>query len=110
MNTPAFGLPEHALETVRDILASFPEVETALIYGSRAMGTQRPGSDIDLTLLGADLGEQQLSEISTRLDESDIPYLVDLSLHKDIDNAGLLAHIARVGQVFYVRSPKLVRD
>ena len=103
MSTLRFGLTDKVLRTVRDILVSCPEVETALIYGSRAMGTQHVGSDIDLTLLGPALNERHLSAISTQLDESDIPYLVDLSLHKDIDNPGLLAHIERVGRVFYAK-------
>lgn len=104
MSAPDFGLPEHTLQTVRSILAACPEVETALLYGSRAMGTYRPGSDIDLTLIGPGLGVRQLSDIASQLEESDIPYLVDLSLHRDIDNPGLLEHIARVGVVFYSRA------
>lgn len=101
---PAFGLPDSTLHTVRDILAACPAVEKAVIYGSRAMGTQRPGSDIDLTLLGDGMDAQDLSDIAGRLEASDIPYMVDLSLLRLIDNPKLLDHIARVGQVFFTRS------
>jgi predicted nucleotidyltransferase len=45
-----FGLPHTTTHTIRQILAGVPAVETAIIYGSRAKGTHRPGSDIDLTL------------------------------------------------------------
>lgn len=99
----AFGLPDRALETIRGILAEYPEIEVATIYGSRAMATHRPGSDINLTLIGASLTDQHLSEIAGRLEESDIPYLVDLSLRKCIQNPSLLEHIDRVGAVFYAR-------
>lgn len=99
----AFGLPDQTLATIRGILAEYPEVEVATIYGSRAMGTHRPGSDIDLTLIGVRLTERHLSEIAGRLDESDIPYLVDLSLRQSIQNPNLLAHIDRVGAAFYTR-------
>ena len=70
---PAFGLPDQALATIRGILADYAEVEAATIYGSRAMGTHRPGSDIDLTLIGVSLTDQHLSEIAGRLEESAIP-------------------------------------
>jgi len=101
MNHPEFGLPPATLSTMRQILADFPAVQKAIIYGSRAKGTYRPGSDIDLTLLGDALDLDTLGRISTRLDESPIPYQVDLSIFKLINHAGLREHIERVGQVFY---------
>ncbi len=101
MNHPEFGLPPATLSTIRQILADFPAVQKAIIYGSRAKGTHRPGSDIDLTLLGDALDLDTLGRISTRLDESPIPYQVDLSIFKLINHAGLREHIERVGQVFY---------
>jgi len=101
--TPAFGLPEATLRTVRQMLSKCVQVEKAILYGSRAMGTAKPGSDIDLTLLGMQLTQDHLTRLAGMLEESSIPYQVDLSLHADIDNPQLLAHIARVGVVFYQR-------
>ena len=101
---PEFGLPDTTLAVIRQILFDFPEVESAILYGSRAMGTHRPGSDIDLTLTGDLLDQGILGEIATRLDESPIPYQVDLSLWKQLDHAGLRVHIDRVGVLFYRRA------
>ncbi len=101
MSLPEFGLPPATLDTIRQILAEFPMVKKALIYGSRAKGTHRPGSDIDLTLLGDELDLDILGRIATRLDDSPIPYQVDLSVFKLIEHPGLREHIERVGQVFY---------
>jgi len=98
-----FGLPEHTLAIVRSILADFPQVEKAILYGSRAKGNYLRGSDIDLTLLGAELDSNTLAAIARRLEESSIPYQVDLSLKAQIDNQNLLAHIDRVGVEFYAR-------
>jgi predicted nucleotidyltransferase len=98
-----FGLPHTTTYTIRQILAGVPAVEKAVIYGSRAKGTHRPGSDIDLTLFGQGLDLDRLGQIATALDESSIPYQVDLSLFDHIDHAGLREHIERVGQVFYRR-------
>ena len=101
MSSPEFGLPPATLETLRRILAEEPAVKKAVIYGSRAKGTYRPGSDIDLTLFGDGLDVDILGRIATRLHESPIPYQVDLSIFELIDHAGLREHIQRVGQPFY---------
>jgi predicted nucleotidyltransferase len=98
-----FGLPERSLRTLRGILASQGAVEQAIVYGSRAQGNFGPGSDIDLTLVGPALTLRHLAFLAQALDESDLPYQVDLSLREHIDNPNLLEHIARVGQVLYER-------
>ena len=100
---PAYGLPDATIELIRRILVAFPAVDTAILYGSRAKGNYRKGSDIDLTLSGATLDQRQLAEIAGKLDESAIPYQVDLSIKEQIDNPALLEHIQRVGVVFYQR-------
>lgn len=98
-----FGLPDGTCSTVRQILASYPQIEKAVLYGSRAKGNYKAGSDIDLTLFGTALNHTLLMSISTALEESDIPYTVDLSLFDQIETPTLREHIERVGQVFYVR-------
>lgn len=101
MSAHEFGLPSTTLSTIRAILADVPAVKKAVIFGSRAKGTHRPGSDIDLTLFGDELDLDTLGQIATRLEESPIPYLVDLSIFKLIEHPGLSEHIERVGKVFY---------
>ncbi|NUN12227.1 MAG: nucleotidyltransferase domain-containing protein [Myxococcales bacterium] len=98
-----FGLSPRILGTIRQILADFPEVEIAILYGSRAKGTHKPGSDIDLTLIGPQLTAAVLSKIATRLDDSPIPHTVDLSIYADLDHEELRKHIDRFGVVFYDR-------
>ena len=104
MTRQEFGLPESTLACVRRILAANPNVEKAILYGSRAKGNCKTGSDIDLTLLGAKLAYRDLADIAGQLEESPIPYLVDLSLFAHIDNPSLIEHIERVGVVFYQRA------
>ena len=98
-----FGLPQTTTRIIREILANVPAVEKALIYGSRAKGNHRPGSDIDLTLIGHGLDLDTLGRIAAQLDESPIPYQVDLSIFDQIDHPGLKAHIERTGKIFYQR-------
>ncbi len=102
------GLSETTLERIREVLAHHAAVEKAVLYGSRALGTQRPGSDIDLTLLGNDLDQTLLARIDEELDDLLLPYQMDLSFFPNLTHSGLLDHIRRVGLVLYERSPVAV--
>ena len=101
-----YGLKEHTITQIHQILATYPEVEQAILYGSRAMGNHKPSSDIDLTLIGKDLTLRLLNKISWDIDDLLLPYTFDLSLQNDITQPDLLDHIQRVGIVFYQRAPQ----
>ena len=94
-----FGLPQEALSDIRQVLASTPGVEKVLIYGSRAKGTSRAGSDIDLVLFG-NITDAALAHLLDSLDQLNTPYLFDIIRYDEIDSDALLDHIARVGQRF----------
>jgi len=96
-----FGLSETTIEAIRRALAECPGLEKVIIYGSRAKGTFRPGSDIDLALHGS-VSDDDLLRLLNRLDELDTPYLFDVIRYQDIDSDELRAHIARAGQRFDV--------
>jgi predicted nucleotidyltransferase len=98
-----FGLAETVVGKINGVFSAHPTVQRAVLYGSRAKGTQQPASDIDLTLFGDNLTLRELLEIDQELDELLLPYKIDLSLHSQIDSQGLLEHIARVGKVLYER-------
>jgi len=98
-----FGLPEETIAIMHSILKQHPHVEQAIIYGSRVKGTARPGSDIDLTLMGKHLIFEDLLQIMHDFYESAIPYTVDVSIFDYINDAAVRDHIERRGQVFYKR-------
>ena len=79
-------------------------VQKVLLYGSRAKGNYRNGSDLDLTLIGANISYAQLSKIDIQIDDLLLPYSFDISIFKDIENLDLIDHINRVGLIFYERS------
>ncbi len=70
-----------------------------ILYGSRAKG-----SDIDLTIVGDALTQSHLLKIANELDDLLLPYKIDLSLMRQIEDEALLEHIRRVGEVFYERA------
>ena len=98
-----FGLKENIIHDIQQVFASFPEVNEVVLYGSRAKGNNKPGSDIDLTMKGENLNLSVVNTISLRLDDLLLPYTFDLSVYKQISNPDLIDHIARVGIVFYLK-------
>jgi predicted nucleotidyltransferase len=94
------GLPEAAVKKICGILRDYPRISRVVLYGSRAMGTYRHGSDIDLCLDAERLGLTELLAIENRIDDLLLPWKVDLSLMHALDNPALLEHIRRVGVDF----------
>lgn len=101
-----YGLKEETVKKILQILSQYEEIDEAILYGSRAKGNYKPGSDIDLTLKGNNLNLHILNKISLTIDDLLLPYTVDLSLYNHITNTDLLEHIARVGKTFYRKSLK----
>jgi predicted nucleotidyltransferase len=99
----AFGLKEEVIEKIRGVFKKHPEIEHAILYGSRAKGEFRDSSDIDLTLKGAQLSESILTRVSLELDDLLLPYLIDLSIYSHIKNGDLIEHIKRVGKELYIK-------
>lgn len=96
----ADGLTRRDRDLIRAVLARYPEVRRITLFGSRAMGTFGRGSDIDLALEGPDLDARTLTRIATELEDSDLPYKVDLLLRDDQLEPKLEAHIRRYGKPF----------
>ena len=96
-----FGLPGATVAALCGVLAQYPQIDRAIVYGSRAKGNYRPGSDIDLTLDAPTLTFAELLRIETKLDDLMLPYQMDVSLLAQIDNPQLRSHIDRVGKVLW---------
>lgn len=96
-----YGLSDSVIDKISGILKEFPEVEAALIYGSRAKGNFKPLSDIDMVLKGDNINLRTLNRIILKLDDMLLPYKIDLSIYDHITNDDLLSHIDRIGQPIY---------
>lgn len=96
------GLPETILQKIRAVFDRYPQVEKAVLYGSRAKDTYKNGSDIDLTLCGGDdLTLNVLYNIANDLDDLLLPYTIDLSIFHDISDPDMIGNIQRVGVTVY---------
>jgi predicted nucleotidyltransferase len=94
------GLDQKTVHAIKSVFAQYPQIEKTMLYGSRAKGNFKPGSDIDLTLIAPTLTLSELLKIETEIDDLLLPYKVDLSLFHKIENNDLLDHIQRVGKEF----------
>jgi len=99
-----YGLSDETIEQIRGVLARHPAIEKAVLYGSRAKGTFKPGSDIDLSLHGATITVNELGDIDSELDDLLLPYTFDLLIFDTLGHPKLREHIERVGKVFYQRT------
>ena len=96
------GLSDQTLQKIRDVFVRYPQVEEAVLYGSRARGDYKNGSDIDLTLRGStELTHTILSQIANDLDDQLLPYTIDLSIFKNIRNPEMIEQIERIGVALY---------
>jgi predicted nucleotidyltransferase len=99
----AHGLSEQTVERIQEVLAHFPEVRKAVLFGSRAKGTAKQGSDIDLALYGEGLDWRLLGRIENELDDLLLPYTFSLLHHDTRTDSEVAAHIVRAGVPFYQR-------
>lgn len=98
-----FGLKQEDIDKINNVFATYNGIDSVIIYGSRAKGNFKVGSDIDLTIIENSISFPNFLEIENTLDDLLLPYKIDLSLKREITNIDLLSHIDRVGKLFYKR-------
>ena len=103
-NKHKFGLNNATIKSLGMIFDRHTQIERVLIYGSRALGKQREGSDIDLVMIGPKLSYDDLLTVANEIDDLLLPYKIDLSIWHHIDNDQLTKHIEDHGVVFFERS------
>lgn len=101
-----FGLDKATLSKIQSVFEKYTEIDEVVIYGSRAMGNYREGSDIDITLKGEKLNPVLLSSIEQDIDELNTPYLFDISIYHQLKSPSLIGHIDRMGTLFYTHKEK----
>lgn len=102
MNT--FGITKRSATLLLDTFSKYPQVEEVILFGSRAKGNYKKGSDIDLAIKG----EQSSSDLALTLqsfinEELPIPYMIDVVDYHSLNNKELKEHIDRVGKKLYQR-------
>lgn len=97
-----FGISQHSYDIILSVLSSFPEVEKVILFGSRAKGNFKQGSDIDLAIEGEACTDLTAMRLNGMLNEEvPIPYHVDVVGYNQLSHRELKDHIDRVGITFY---------
>lgn len=102
-----FGLKQNDIESIISILQNYAEVEEAVIFGSRAKGNFKNGSDVDIALKGK-VNIQVINHIAYTLNEETLmPYRFDVVDYHTIRNEVLKEHIDKAGKILYTRNISL---
>ncbi|MGF1763560.1 nucleotidyltransferase domain-containing protein [Aliivibrio kagoshimensis] len=91
------GLKESHKTLVIEILLKRKAVKAAWLFGSRAMGTYRSNSDIDLVLGGDNITLSDVAAVLSEIELTTIPYKVDIVIKHKITSEKLLEHIDLYG-------------
>jgi predicted nucleotidyltransferase len=105
------GLSQADIDAIKTAISSCPKVDQGLLFGSRAKGTYRNGSDVDLALKGRELSFRDISRISELLnEETSMPYRFDVLDYDRISEAKLKNHIDRNAISIYSKTPDAQKD
>lgn len=100
-----FGLLDRDIEYILRALKQFDEIEEARVFGSRAMGNYKKGSDIDLVIVGENITSSVLYKLDDYLNEVyPLPYFFDIIQYESIMNENLINHINKEGKVIYTKN------
>jgi len=99
-----YGLLDKDLKLIAEAVGKYSEIEEVVLFGSRAMGNYKKGSDIDLAIVGEKTDRKIIRRLSEDLNENyPLPYFIDVVCYKDISNEELKKHIDSVGKIIYKR-------
>ena len=99
-----FGIYDKTYNLIMEVLEATSEVEAAFIFGSRAMGNHKKGSDVDIAVSGSKINPKVLMNLKSKLNEElPIPYFVDVVHIENTQNEALKTHIMKFGKKFYTK-------
>ncbi|SHJ86996.1 Predicted nucleotidyltransferase [Geosporobacter subterraneus DSM 17957] len=99
-----FGLSESDIAYIIGVIRSVEEIDKAVIFGSRAKGNYKPGSDIDIAIYGEKITFDTLATLHSMLEErGPLPYFFDVVNYSQLKHRELKEHIDRVGKIIFQR-------
>ena len=97
-----YGIADNSYKLILEAFEKFKEIEKVVLFGSRAMGNYKAGSDIDLALYGETVNLNTVTKLASLLNEElPIPYFVDVVDTKTINEPSLKEHILQEGKVIF---------
>ncbi|GAA0706142.1 nucleotidyltransferase domain-containing protein [Paraclostridium ghonii] len=100
-----FGLLDRDILYIHKALGQFDEIEKVIIFGSRAMGNYKKGSDIDIAVIGKEVTSKTIFKLDDYLNEVyPLPYFFDIIQYDLITNEKLREHINNEGKIIYIKN------
>ena len=100
--TMPYGLLDRDLVHILESVRAFPEISQLVLFGSRAKGNYKTGSDVDLAIKGASVTYDTAVKLADVLnEEKPLPYFFDVIHYEGITEQRLVEHIDRIGVVLY---------
>lgn len=96
-----YGLAKRHYLDVAHVFSSYPRVERVLIFGSRAKGTEKPHSDIDLAVIAPEMNEREFSRLLADLDALDLVFKLDVVHLDTLSQQKLRQSILAHGKLYY---------
>ncbi len=96
-----YGLTDNEMQILHELFAENEKIEQVILYGSRAKGTYKPFSDVDITIVGKGLTEQDVNRLYAALEKSSIPYMFDIFTFDTLKNEIRKDHSSRSGVILY---------
>jgi predicted nucleotidyltransferase len=91
------GIENSSSSRIVQVFAPLPRKAELILFGSRAKGTYREGSDIDICLKGSGLKIEDRFPYLEKYEDLNLPWKLDVILYEMIQEPALKEHIDRVG-------------
>ncbi len=101
-----YGLSDDVLEKMQQYFAENKAIEKVILFGSRAKGNFKQGSDIDLAAIGKNVGLQEIISLKADLEKINLPVDFDLLNYNTVAEPALIEHIQRVGIELYQKNDR----
>ncbi|WP_404359244.1 nucleotidyltransferase family protein [Methylotuvimicrobium sp. KM1] len=99
-----YGLTDAQWQEITAFIEQYPEVEQAILFGSRAMGTFKEASDVDIAIKGEKVTASLAQRIKFDIEEDTyLPFFFDMVAYPSISNDALKQHIDDKGVVIFRR-------
>ncbi len=99
-----FGLSKKDIKSIVDTIITFEEIEMVKIFGSRAMGNYKKGSDVDIAIYGQNASQHIADKLKDVLNNQlPLPYFFDIANYSSIQNEELRNHIDKEGKLLFAK-------
>ncbi len=106
----SYGLSDQQFKEIIEFIATYPQVEEAILFGSRAIGTHKPASDVDIAIKGDGVNSALAARLKFDIEEDTyLPYFFDFVAYNTITREALKQHIDQKGVSIYRKTQNIVR-